>query len=104
MDILGLAILFADKYLQVKTERLPSKKTERSSHKRTGSLSDDEYLEQRPPQETLTPDTFMEFVKYVDDRFLRAVPFIRSGLKAYTRAAEFPTLGILAADLEAGIR
>jgi len=104
MDILDLAISFADKYLQVKGERFPSKGTERSKHKRTSSLSDDEYLEQPPPQDTLTPDAYVEFVKYVDDRFLRAVPFIRSGLKAYTKAAEFPTLGILAANLEAGIR
>jgi len=36
--------------------------------------------------------------------FLRAVPFIQSGLKASVRAAEFPSLGILAASLEAGIR
>jgi hypothetical protein len=103
MDILGLAISFTEKYLQVRGERLPSK-TERQKHKRMSSLSDDEFLEPPPSTESLTDEAFTEFVHYVDDRFLRAVPFIRSGLKAYPKAAEFPTLGILAANLEAGIR
>jgi hypothetical protein len=103
MDILGLAVSFTEKYLQVRGDRLPSK-TERQKHKRMSSLSDDEFLEPLTSTESLTEAAFTEFVKHVDDRFLRAVPFIRSGLKAYTKAAEFPTLGILAASLEAGIR
>lgn len=35
---------------------------------------------------------------------MRVVPFVRSGLKGSVRAAEFPSLGILAASLEAGVR
>ena len=102
MDILGLGVSFAEKYLQVKGEALSSKK-ERKRHLRTGSMSDDEEPEV-VIQETTTEDEFVQFVKYLDDRFLRAVPFIRSGLKGSARAAEFPSLGILAASLEAGIR
>lgn len=43
-------------------------------------------------------------MRHLDDRFIRAVPFIRSGLKGCVRAAEFPSLGILAGSLEAGVR
>ena len=102
MDIVGLGVLFAEKYLQVKGEIL-STKNERKRHLRTGSVSDDEEPE-ISIRETATEDEFVEFVKHLDDRFLRAVPFIRSGLKGSARAAEFPSLGILAASLEAGIR
>jgi hypothetical protein len=102
MDILGLAVSFAEKYLQVKGEVLATKK-ERKRHLRTASISDDEETE-AVVQESVTSDEFVEFVRYLDDRFLRAVPFIRSGLKGSARAAEFPSLGILAASLEAGIR
>src|SRR6266496_5169869 len=100
MDILGLGVLFAEKYLQVKGEILSTKK-ERKRHLRTGSVSDEEAPE-ISIRETIGDDEFVEFVKYLDDRFLRAVPFIRSGLKGSARAAEFPSLGILAASLEAG--
>ena len=72
-------------------------------HLRKASMSDDEETEVAL-QETLTEEEFVEFVRYVDDRFLRAVPFIRSGLKGSARAAEYPSLGILAGSLEAGIR
>lgn len=102
IDIVGLGVSFAQKYLHVKGEALPTK-TERKRHLRTGSLTDDEETEVIV-QEMVTEDEFVEFVKYLDDRFLRAVPFIRSGLKGSARAAEFPSLGILAASLEAGIR
>lgn len=102
MDIIGLGVSFAEKYLQVKGEVLPTKK-ERKRHLRTGSMTDEEETE-IIIQEKITEDEFAEFVKYLDDRFLRAVPFIRSGLKGSVRAAEFPSLGILAASLEAGIR
>lgn len=57
-----------------------------------------------PIREELTETDFVEYVRYVDDRFLRAVPFIRSGLKGSAGAAEFPSLGILAVSLEAGLR
>jgi hypothetical protein len=102
MDILGLGVSFAEKYLQVKREALSTKK-ERKRHLRTGSISDDEEPEVFT-QETTTEEEFVEFIKYLDDRFLRAVPFIRSGLKGSARAAEFPSLGIWAVSLEAGIR
>ena len=91
-----------EKYLQVKGEVLSTKK-ERRRHVRTTSLSDDEEPEVVIP-ETVTEEEVVEFVKYLDDRFLRAIPFIRSGLKGSARAAEFPSLGILAATLEAGVR
>ena len=91
-----------EKYLQVKGEALATKK-ERKRHLRTGSISDEEEPEV-VIQEMTTEDEFVEFVKHLDDRFLRAVPFIRSGLKGSARAAEFPSLGILASSLEAGIR
>src|SRR5271167_2192487 len=99
MDIIGLGVSFAEKYLQVKGEVLPTKK-ERKRHLRTGSMTDEEETE--IIQEKVTEDEFVEFVKYLDDRFLRAVPFIRSGLKGSVRAAEFSSLGILATSLEAG--
>src|SRR5438045_3696355 len=102
MDILGLGVSFTEKYLNAKGEVLPTKK-ERKRHLRTGSITDDEDTEVIV-QEKVTEDEFVQFVKYLDDRFLRAVPFIRSGLKGSARAAEFPSLGILAASLEAGIR
>jgi hypothetical protein len=102
MDILSLGITFVEKYLQVKGEFLSIKK-ERKKHSRTSSISDDEEKEVGMP-ETVTEDEFLDFVRHLDDRFLRAVPFIRSGLKANARAAEFPSLGILAGSLEAGIR
>lgn len=91
-----------EKYIQVKGEALPTKK-ERKRHLRTGSISDEEEPEV-VIQDVTTEDEFVEFVKHLDDRFLRAVPFIRSGLKGSARAAEFPSLGILASSLEAGIR
>ena len=102
MDILGSAISFVDKYIQLKGEILPTKRTRRR-HVRTGSISDDEETEVLIP-ESVTDEEFVDYVKYLDDRFLRAVPFIRSGLKASVRAAEFPSLGIFATSLEAGIR
>jgi len=102
MDILALAISFVEKYIQLKGEVLPTKKKQRR-HIRTGSISDDEETE-IPIQESATEEEFVDFVRYLDDRFLRAVPFIRSGLKASVRAADFPSLGILASSLEAGIR
>jgi hypothetical protein len=102
MDILGLGTSFVEKYIQLKGEVLPTKKTQRR-HARTGSISDDEDAEM-PVQESATEEEFVDFVRYLDDRFLRAVLFIRSGLKASVRAAEFPSLGILATSLEAGIR
>jgi hypothetical protein len=55
-------------------------------------------------QESATEEEVVDFVRYLDDRFLRAVPFIRSGLKASVRTAEVPSLGILATSLEAGNR
>ena len=91
-----------EKYIQLKGEGLPTKKTQRR-HVRSGSISDDEETES-PVQESATDEEFVDYVRYLDDRFLRAVPFIRSGLKASVRAADFPSLGILAASLEAGIR
>lgn len=105
MDILGLAISLTEKYLHLKNEQLPIKKHQKT-HLRTRSLSEDEDTLETISQETssVSEEEFVEFVKYLDDRFLRAVPFIRSGLKGNARAAEFPTLGILAASLEAGIR
>ena len=102
MDILGFGISFVEKYIQLKGEVLPTKKTQRR-HVRSGSISDDEETE-TPRQESATDEEFVDYVRYLDDRFLRAVPFIRSGLKASVRAADFPSLGILAASLEAGIR
>ena len=76
---------------------------ERRRHVRTTSLTDDEEPEV-VLQESVTEEEFVDFVKYLDDRFLRAIPFIRSGLKGSARAAEFPSLGILASGLEAGVR
>jgi len=102
MDILGLGISFVEKYIQLKGEVLPTQKTQRR-HLRSGSISDDEEAE-TTVHESATEEEFADYVRYLDDRFLRAVPFIRSGLKASVRAAEFPSLGILAASLEAGIR
>jgi hypothetical protein len=102
MDILGLGVSFVEKYLQSKGEVMPTKK-ERKGHVRTTSLTDDEEPEV-VLQESVTEGEFVGFVKYLDDRFLRAIPFIRSGLKGSARAAEFPSLGILASGLEAGVR
>jgi hypothetical protein len=102
MDILGLATTFAEKYLQVTGESLSTPK-DRKKHLRTGSVTDDEEAE-ISVGELLTEDSFIAFVRHLDDRFLRAIPFIRSGLKGSARAAEFPSLGILATSLEAGIR
>ena len=101
MDILTLCVIFVENYLQLKGEVL-SRKRERKGHLRKESTSDEEV--ERDIQETKTEHEFVEFVKHLDDRFLRAVPFIRSGLKGSVRAAEFPSLGILAGSLEAGIR
>ena len=103
MDILELGVSFAENYLHVKGEILFTKK-EHKRHLRTGSLTDDDAESEVVIQETISEDEFVAFVKYLDDRFLRTVPFIRSGLKGSARAAEFPSLGILAASLEAGIR
>ena len=102
MDILGLGINFSEKYLHVNGEVLPSKK-EQKRHLRTSSITDEEESE-LVVTEDLTEEGFLEFTRYLDDRFLRAVPFIRSGLKGSARAAEFPSLGILATSLEAGVR
>jgi hypothetical protein len=102
MDILGMAINYAQKYLQVKQESLSSNQKSKRP-KQTSGLSDDEAVSVQSP-DSLSENEFVEWVKYIDDRFLRAVPFIRSGLKATARAAEFPTLGILAASLETGGR
>lgn len=102
MDILNMAISFSQKYLQLKQESI-STKHDRKSHKRTSSQSDDERSTDFPI-ESISESEFIEYVKHVDDRFLRAVPFIRSGLKASARAAEYPTLGMLAASLEVGVR
>ena len=101
-DILRMAISYSQKYLQVKGEVL-STKSDAKKHKRTSSMTDDEDVEP-VPVESITETEFLEYVKHLDDRFLRAIPFIRSGLKASARAAEFPTLGILATRLEAGLR
>jgi hypothetical protein len=100
-DVLALSISFVEKYLLLKGETLSTK--EQRNHKRTSSLTDDEDSEIIITDD-ITDEEFTEFVRYLDDRFLRAVPFIRSGLKASVRAAEFPSLGILAASLEAGVR
>ena len=96
-----MAISFAEKYLQVKHETLSTKDPKR--HRRTSSLSEDE-TEESISIEPITESEFLEYVKHIDDRFLRAIPFIRSGLKASSRAAEFPTFGILASTLELGVR
>ena len=95
--------MFVEKYLQVKGEVLSTKK-ERWRHMRTGSISDDEEVSEIIEPEGITEAEFVELARHLDDRFLRALPFIRSGLKGTTRAAEFPSLGILAATLEAGVR
>jgi hypothetical protein len=102
MDILVLGTSFAEKYLHVTGESLSTEK-DRKKHRRTDSVTDDEEAEINVG-ESLTEDEFVAFVRHLDDRFLRAIPFIRSGLKGSARAAEFPSLGTLAASLEAGIR
>ena len=102
MDLLGLGVSFVEKYLQSKGEVMSTTR-ERRRHVRTTSLTDDEEPEV-VLQESVTEEEFVDFVKYLDDRFLRAIPFIRSGLKGSARAAEFPSLGILASGLEAGVR
>lgn len=102
MDILGLCASFAEKYLQITGESLPTER-DRKKHLRTDSVTDDEETE-ISARESLTEDEFVAFVRHLDDRFLRVVPFIRSGLKGSARAAEFPSLGTLATSLEAGIR
>src|SRR5271155_220449 len=102
-DILSLGISFTKKYLSLKNELLPTKA---QTHRRTSSLPSDSESEFPTPLNStqISSSEFLDFVKYIDDRFLRAIPFIRSGLKGSIRAAEFPSLGILAASLEAGIR
>jgi hypothetical protein len=102
MDILGLGVSFVEKYLQSKGEVL-STKQDRRRHTRTTSLTDDEEPE-AVVQDSVSEEQFVEFVKYLDERFLRAIPFIRSGLKGSARAAEFPSVGILSSALEAGVR
>lgn len=97
MDLLNLAITFVDKYLQAKEETLS---TNREKHRRNDSVTDDEEPE-IIPNEILKEGDFLQYVRYVDDRFSRGVPFIRNGLRASARAAEFPSLGILATILEA---
>ena len=102
-DILQLGVSFADKYLQFTGEllRAPKDQKKRLSIE---SQSDGDGSETVIPEASTRGDTFLRFVKYVDDRFLRAIPFIRSGLKGSARAAEFPSLAILASRLESGIR
>jgi hypothetical protein len=102
MDILGLAVTFTEKYLQLKGEVLSTKKE--LGRQRTGSISEDEEESEIIIPSGITEVEFVELVRYLDDRFLRTLPFIRSGLKGTTRAAEFPSLGILASALEAGVR
>jgi hypothetical protein len=101
MDILGLAVTFVEKYLQLKREVLSTRK---ERHVRRGSISDEEEESQIILETGITDAEFVDLVRYLDDRFLRALPFIRSGLKGTTRAAEFPSLGILASTLETGVR
>jgi hypothetical protein len=97
-----MAISFAQKYLQVKQETI-STKQELKRHKRISSLSDDED-EQPLLVEPITESEFVEYVRHIDDRFLRAVSFIAASLKTSPRVAEFPTLGMLASSLEAVVR
>jgi hypothetical protein len=101
MDILTICVEFVENYLQLRGELISPPK-ERKRHRRKESTSDEEV--EPDIREKKTECEFVEFAKHFDDRFLRAVPFIRSGLKASVRAAEFPSLGILAGSLEAGIR
>jgi len=131
LDILTLSTTFTHSYLNLKSEIL-SPSNPRKRHLRTSSLSSDEETPAIPSQEpqakpnisqksrtktdmseiraksaipeTLTEREFLDFVRHLDDRFIRAVPFIRSGLKGSVRAAEFASLGILAGILEAGVR
>lgn len=131
LDILTLSTTFTQSYLNLKSEIL-SPSNPRKRHLRTSSLSSDEETPTVPSQEshgktnisqesrpktdiseigtkspfleTLTEREFLDFVRHLDDRFIRAVPFIRSGLKGSVRAVEFASLGILAGSLEAGVR
>jgi len=93
-----------EKYLHLKHQTLSSKSGERKTHRRTGSTSDTEDSSEVLINEPISEEDFLDHVKYLDDRFLRIIPFIRSGLKGIARAAEFPSLGILASTLEAGVR
>lgn len=99
-----MSISFVDKYLHLRKQTLTSKRGERKTHRRTGSTSDTEDPSEVLIHESISEEDFLDHVKYLDDRFLRIIPFIRSGLKGNARAAEFPSLGILASTLEAGVR
>jgi hypothetical protein len=106
LDILTLSITFTEKYLNLKNELLspPNPHSHNRRHTRTSSLTDDEENPVTSIQETVTETEFLDYVRYLDDRIIRAIPFIRSGLKGSVRAAEFGSLGILAGSLEAGVR
>jgi len=73
MDILGLGTSFVEKYIQLKGEVLPTKKTQRR-YVRMGSISDDEDTEMFV-QESATEEEFVEFVGYLDDRFFKGRAF-----------------------------
>jgi Gamma tubulin complex component C-terminal len=99
-DILTISSTFVQNYLSYSNESL-SAPAPVPRHRRTSSADSHPPA---APSEALSQADFTAHVKHVDDRFLRAIPFIRSGIKASFNAADFPSLGILAAQLEAGVR
>jgi hypothetical protein len=95
MDILNISISFVQRYLQVNNESISTPSPPTKQHRKS-DVND----APAPSIPDIAKAEFEQHVKYVNDRFLRAIAFVSSGLKASARAAEFPALGILASNLE----